>query len=288
MGKPAIRLGAAGALAVVALGCAHPPPAQAPEQSEERRLAVAEGWLQGSSVGIGPSVPLILLHDIGGDHHVFDAQIAEFRGGRRVLAFDQRGCGSSSDSPGGRYDLETRVKDLGSVLDAIRFEAVVLVGHGAGAQVVARYAERNPGRVLGLALLDPLSDSVEASRIAGLPGVDFRNALERWFDTLLAGSRPETRERVTASLRVSREPALRAMLADAGGSELAKAVAGYPGPVLVLASPRETLPRDLRAGVVIKRAAGGSHWSPLDVPEEVNAALWELLKPLDEGARRRP
>src|SRR5512142_1107115 len=93
------RLALALSTGALALACSHAPPAPLPaEQSEERRLAVAEGWLLGSALGIGPALPVTFLHGIGGNHHLFDPQLAEFRGGRRVLAFDQRGCGGSADA----------------------------------------------------------------------------------------------------------------------------------------------------------------------------------------------
>jgi len=274
--------------AALLLGCAHPPPGPvASEQGEERRLAGANGWLQGSSLGIGPAPPVVFLHGVGGNHHLFDPQLAEFRGGRRVLAFDQRGCGGSADAPGGNYDLDTRVRDLAMVLDAVHLETVVLVGHGTGVQVVARYAERNPARVLGQVLVNPVSGNAEAARVADLPEPEFRPAIDRWLGTLLDGARPETREKVLASLQVARTPAMRAMLADAAAKDLPASLAAYPGPVLVLAAPDEPVPGPLRAGIEVRRLSGGSHWSTLDAPDEVNAALREFLRPVDAAAGSR-
>jgi pimeloyl-ACP methyl ester carboxylesterase len=286
------RTGTGVTLAVVSaallLGCAHPPPAPvASEQGEERRLAGANGWLLGSSLGLGPAPPVVFMHGVGGNHHLFDPQLAEFRGGRRVLAFDQRGCGGSADAPGGDYGLEIRVRDLGMVIDAVRLETVVLVGHGTGVQVVARYAERNPARVLGLVLLNPVSGNAEAAQIADVPEPEFRPAIDRWLTTLLDGARPETREKVLASVQVARIPAMRAMLADAAASDLPGSLAAYPGPVLVLAAPDEPVPGPLRPGTEVRRLSGGSHWSPLDAPEEVNTALREFLRRVDPGAGGR-
>src|SRR5512144_275674 len=207
--------------AALLVGCAHeaaaPPPA---EQGEERRLAVAEGWLLGSSLGVGPGLPVVFMHGVGGNHHLFDPELTELRSGRRVLAFDQRGCGGSADAPGGKYDLDTRVRDLSLVLDAVRLDPVVLVGHGTGIQVVARYAERNPARVLGLLLINPVSGNAEAGRIADLPDSELRAAIDRWLEKMLGNARPETREKVLASVQVARIPAMRAMLADAAAKDL--------------------------------------------------------------------
>jgi len=275
---------AAGALA---LACAHAPQAPPPDQGEERRLAGAEGWLLGSALGLGPALPVVFMHGVGGNHHFFDPQLRDLRNGRRVLAFDQRGCGGSADAPRGDYALDTRARDLGAVLDAVRFDAVVLVGHGTGAQVMARYAELNPARVRGLVLVNPVSGNPQAARVADLPDSEFRPALDGWLETLLRQATPETRAKVSESAREARIPAMRAMLADAAGTDLAGSLATYPGPVLILATPDEPLPGPLRPGIETRRLSGGSHWSPLDAPDEVNAALREFLRPLDAAAVKR-
>ena len=272
----------AGALAVA---CAHAPaPA---DQTEERRIAVANGWLLGRSLGLGTATPLVFVHGVGGNHHLFEPQLQGFRNARRVLAFDQRGCGGSADAPGGNYDLDTRVRDLGLMLDVLRFEAVVLVSHGTGGQVVARYAERNQDRVLGLVLIDPVSDDAKARRVADLPEAELQTAVDRWLGELLEGARPETREMVLAAGRQARTPAMREMLSDAASSGLTASLAAYPGPVLILAAPDERLPAPLRPGIEVRRLKSGSHWSPLDAPDEVDAALRDFLRPIDEEAVRR-
>jgi pimeloyl-ACP methyl ester carboxylesterase len=284
-------VGLALAAAAGILGCAHPPPAGAgagADQSEERRLAGANGWLLGRSLGLGPGFAVIFVHGVGGNNHLFDPQMAEFRGGRRVLAFDQRGCGGSADAPaGGGYDLDTRVRDLSNLLDAMRLDPVALVGHGTGAQVVARYAERNPDRVLGLVLINPVSGNAEAGRIADLSEAQFRPAVETWLGTLLDGATPETKQVVVASVLVARVPAMRSMLADAAGQDLPASLAAYPGPVLILAAPDEAIPGPLREGIEVKRLSGGSHWSPLDAPDQVNAEIRAFLRPLDATRPRR-
>ena len=269
------------------LGCAHPPPPVASDQGEERRLAGAQGWLLGRSLGFGFATSVVFVHGVGGNNHIFDPQMAEFRSSRQVVAFDQRGCGGSADAPAGNYDLNTRVQDLAKLLDGLRLERPVLVGQGTGVQVVARYAERNPNNVLGLVLVDPVSGNAEATRIAELPDAEFRPAVERWLTMLLGRAQEQTRQEILVSVQVARIPAMRAMLADAATTDLPASLDAYPGPVLVLAAPDESVPGPLRTGIEVRRLSGGSHWSTLDVPDEVNAALREFLRPLDAAARTR-
>jgi pimeloyl-ACP methyl ester carboxylesterase len=276
------------AAAAGVLGCAAKTAPPHGEPTEERRLAGDEGWLQGRALGLGSAIPVALIHGVGGDHHLFESQLADLRRGRRVLAFDQRGCGGSSDAPRSGYDLETRVRDLSLVLDALRYDPVVVVGHGTGGQVVARYAELNPVRVLGLVLISPVSGNAEAGRIANLPDAELRTAVDNWLGTLLVQASAATQEQVLASANIARVPAMRAMLRDAAGTDLIGSLATYPGPVLVLAAPNEPVPGPLRDGVVVRRLSGGSRWSPIDQAAEVNEALMQFLQPLDaEELRRR-
>lgn len=230
---------------------------------------------------------MVLVHGVGGDHHLFDPQLRDLRSSRRVLAFDQVGCGNSSDDPRGRYDLGTRVSQLTALLDAMRMETVVLVGHGEGGQVVARYARQQPSRVVGLVLLAPMSENAEAARVAETPDAGFREALGRWQQGLLRGALDGTREAVLAATEKARVPVTRAMLDDVAGADLATDVNAYPGPVLVLLAPGQSAPRGLRPGVVTATMPTGSHWFQLDTPDPLNARLLEFLRPLDEAAAKQ-
>jgi hypothetical protein len=58
--------------------------------------------------------------------------------------------------------------------------------------------------------------------------------------------------------------------------------------VLVLDAPDEPVPGPLRPGIEVRRLSGGSHWSPLDASDEVNAALREFLHPVDAAAGKPP
>jgi len=57
--------------------------------------------------------------------------------------------------------------------------------------------------------------------------------------------------------------------------------------VLILAAPDGAVPGPLRPGIEVRRLSSGSHWSTLDAPDEVNAALREFLRPLDAATGRR-
>jgi non-heme chloroperoxidase len=62
--------------------------------------------------------------------------------GLRVIAYDQRGCGRSTD-PGDGYDFDTLADDLASVIEQLRLRRVVMVGHSIGAGQIVRYLSRH-------------------------------------------------------------------------------------------------------------------------------------------------
>lgn len=69
----------------------------------------------------------------------------------RLIRFDKRGTGMS-DRPGALPDLETRMRDVGVVMDAARSDAAVLFGYSEGGPMAVLFAATYPERVQGLVL----------------------------------------------------------------------------------------------------------------------------------------
>ncbi|MEW6332462.1 MAG: alpha/beta hydrolase, partial [Pseudomonadota bacterium] len=71
-----------------------------------------------------------------------------------ILCPDLRGHGASFTRR--RLDLDHWCRDLLALLDTEGVDRAVLIGHSLGAQVAVHFAARHPGRVRGLALIDPV------------------------------------------------------------------------------------------------------------------------------------
>lgn len=69
----------------------------------------------------------------------------------RLIRFDKRGTGMS-DRPTGIPDIETRMHDVLSVMDAVGSERAVLVGYSEGGPMAILCAAAHPERVAGLVL----------------------------------------------------------------------------------------------------------------------------------------
>jgi pimeloyl-ACP methyl ester carboxylesterase len=73
----------------------------------------------------------------------------------RLIVFDKRGTGMS-DRVSSIADLETRMDDVGAVMDAARSSRAALLGYSEGGSMAALFAATHPERTLGLLLYGAL------------------------------------------------------------------------------------------------------------------------------------
>ncbi len=115
----------------------------------------------------GPVV--LLLHAWGESLRSFDRLVPLLPSSFDVVAFDQRGHGSS-DRPDAGYDVESLAADVTAFLDALGLGQAVMVGSSSGGYVAQQVAVRAPERLSGLVLIGsphsllgrtPFTDEVE-------------------------------------------------------------------------------------------------------------------------------
>lgn len=133
-------------------------------------IAIPGGTLSvrvtGAPAADGP--PVVLIHGGPGLSRSYMVGLDRLgSAARRVVAYDQRGCGGSpfeSDDPVD-YDLDAHTTDLDAVLDAV-LDGVPsgrahLLGHSWGGVVAMHYAGRHPDRVASLILVDSCPPAFE-------------------------------------------------------------------------------------------------------------------------------
>lgn len=89
---------------------------------------------------------VLLLHGVGGDHSLWNAQIGALSARYRVLAPDLRGHGRSDLPEGSKLSFEEIEADLTALLDERGIEKVHVGGISAGAFVAFHWAMRAPER----------------------------------------------------------------------------------------------------------------------------------------------
>lgn len=112
--------------------------------------------------GEGPVI--VLAHGVGGNHVSWFEQVPVLSRSYRVITFDHRGFGKSSDSSGlGRGAF---VDDLQALLDELRIERAALVGQSMGAGTCVGLTARAPARVAALVLADSVQglEEVDGNR----------------------------------------------------------------------------------------------------------------------------
>ena len=114
---------------------------------------------------VGAGIPVVLIHGLAGDYTAWLAQIALLRQTYRVIAFDNRGAGHSTqvDEPVSTRDLAL---DTLGLMDHCGIHSAHVVGRSMGGAVAQHMALLAPQRVLSLTLcasfaqLDPLGRRV--------------------------------------------------------------------------------------------------------------------------------
>ena len=87
----------------------------------------------------GSGAPIVLIHGYPLSGRAWDRQVpALLEAGHRVITYDRRGFGKSSQPTSG-YDYDTFAADLDALLQTLDLREATLVGHSMGSGEVTRY-----------------------------------------------------------------------------------------------------------------------------------------------------
>ena len=108
----------------------------------------------------GTGQPVVLIHGYPLSGRAWDKQVpALLEAGHRVITYDRRGFGQSSQPTTG-YDYDTFAADLNTLLDHLDLHDAALVGHSMGTGEVTRYlASYGSARVARGVLVSPIPRS---------------------------------------------------------------------------------------------------------------------------------
>jgi pimeloyl-ACP methyl ester carboxylesterase len=104
----------------------------------------------------GSGRPVVFLGGGGHTAREFDEFAPLFTPNYRAIGISRRGSGGSSDVP--PDSLDGLVDDIVAVLDSLRLDRAVLVGHSFAGVEMARFGETHGGRCAGLVYLDAAYD----------------------------------------------------------------------------------------------------------------------------------
>lgn len=204
------------------------------------RLKIGPSELYYDDAGDGPA--LVLAHGVGGNHAAWHQQTPVLRAAYRVITFDHRGFGLSTDVEGlGRGAF---VSDLLALLDHLGVDQAVLVGQSMGGGTCVAFAAAHPERVRALVLASSLHAIAEPPEVAA--SLDAARAttaglsqMERVLDPGFRHAHPERAELYTAIASFNRTD--RQSLNGAWPRLTPPEAVGGGKPVLLLAGLKDPL-----------------------------------------------
>lgn len=237
--------------------------------------------------------PLVFLHGYTDSWRSWAPLLAALPLSFRAVAPTQRGHGDSA-KPSTNYRIGDFARDLRGVMNELRLESAVLVGHSMGSLVATRFAIDHPSRVQALVLIGAfatlrgneaagelwrdgvaeLTDPVDAAFVRAFQeGTLARPVPPSFLDTVVAESR-----KVPA--RVWRE-ALRAMLDE----DFSRHLGGITAPALIVWGDRDGFSsrieqdRLMRAlpGATLAVHEGAGHAPHWEDPERVVTEITSFL-----------
>lgn len=235
--------------------------------------------------------PVVFLHALGTDLHLWDAVLPLLPPGLRLIRIDLRGHGRSP-CPEGDYYMGDLVADVAAVLDRLKVRDAVVVGISMGGMIAQGLAAERLDLVRALVLSNTAAkigtaqiwqDRIEAVRKGGLAALA-EATLGRWFRKRFRDD-PEfalRRERLL-STPVKGYLGCCAAIAE---TDLYESTARLRLPTLAIAGTedgstppdlvRETA--DLIPGARFHLIRGAGHLPCVDKPQEFATALTAFLR----------
>lgn len=264
-----------------------------------------EAILNGNSVyyiekGDPAALPIVLVHGMMFNHHMWDPQIEALSKDYRVIAYDIRGHGKSGVGDG-QYTYRIFVEDLRSLLDHLQIDQAVICGLSMGGAVSLRFVELYPHRVRGLVVCDTTSKAdtndakyrrENAIHVIKLHGM--QAFVDGFVESILDTDTLIRRSDLVALVRnmiltTSPVGACGAMLAQAARTDTSETLERINMPAMVIVGERDSItPPEVAQSMHLKIhnskfhvIANAAHITNLENPDVFNEHLTTFLEKLE-------
>ncbi len=268
----------------------------------------------GVAVAHGGALPLILCNGLGGDYRAWKYVVDHFAARHPILSWDYRGL-YQSGRPVQRGTLgpAAQSRDLDAILAAEHIERFVLIGWSMGVQVAFEVYRRHPERVAGLAAINGVAGrpfdtivggrlvrsliprALKLMRVAAPVVGHVTTAAVAWKGLLpmmqrlgMVGATLDLAffAEFSRSFSTMDFDLYGATLASLGKHDAWDLLPSVRIPVALVTGDRDMLTplaaarrmQQLLPDATLTVLPGGTHYTPLEFPEDVCAAIERLLE----------
>lgn len=246
----------------------------------------------------GAGTVLVLLHGFPVDHRMWDGVVDALHVGIPVLAPDLPGLGSAPLPADGAPSLDASADAVATAVREAGHERALVAGLSMGGYVALALAERHPGLVAGLALVDTKAtadaDDARANRLRVADEVETAGSVDAvlgMVGSLLSATsvreHPGLPGEVTGWIGQQVPGGVAwSQRAMAGRPDRTPVLAGFDGPVVVVVGEDDTvtpLPGaqqmvDAATDATLVVVPGAGHLSAVEAPRAVAEALAGLVR----------
>ena len=250
------------------------------------------GTLTWYTVGDESRRPLVMIHALGADSEMWDAQLPDLSSMRRVVMVDLPGHGNSVAGPGPYTirDLGEDVVDVATTAGATEFD---LCGMSLGGLISLWIAGHSPERVMSLTASNTAarigSEEIWQARIDAIAdggmGAVSEPALGRFFTPGFAAEHPDVFDRTARTLLATDPDGYMACCAALRDADLRELVEAIRCPTLVLGGSQDvSTPPDESVwlhehidGSTMHLLEGAPHLANLEQPEAWTGVVTAFL-----------
>lgn len=136
----------------------------------------------------GSGYPLIFIHAFPLCSRMWDKQAEHFSKLYRVITYDVRGLGYSTDIPDYQFTMEELVNDLIMVMDHLGIDKAHACGVSMGGYILQRAVLKNPGRFLSAILCDTKAENDSNEQLISRANDIIKiksGSIDEFFDAML-------------------------------------------------------------------------------------------------------
>ncbi len=260
------------------------------------RIAINDITISYSDEGKNGTPVIIFIHGFPFNKSMWNLQVKELKDNYRVISYDIRGHGNS-DAGNGDFSIELFVKDLLSLMDALKIDKTVLCGLSMGGYIALKAIENHPERFDALILSDThcIADTseVKEKRMKAIESI--RNSgIEKYADesikNLFAPESFTTREEEIAVVRkmivkTAKESLCKTLLALSVRKETCSKLAEIKVPVLIMVGKEDKITPPAAAQLMHEKIKNSflniiehaGHLSNLENPGDFNEHLKKFV-----------